>query len=248
MRKTKLSAGILGIITAAAAAVSLFVYASQDREGPEILFDESRQITYNSSMTHQELLEGVRAEDARDGDVSDTLQVEKVNELGAGAVITYVAMDRNYNVTKTERLLALEEDSAGDTPASVGAQPVTSTPAATAEPAEETVLPEETADTAEEEAARVQEMEEAIAALPPGSPEFRLSQHVVTLAAGSDFNSLEYVGSLTDDVDSSEDLHTRIQVAGEVDTSLPGTYELIYYVLDSDGNMSNEEVLEVIVE
>ncbi len=247
MKKTKIGAGILAIAAAASVVVAAVVYLAQDKEGPAILFDESRQILYSEGMTEEELLQGVSARDSRDGDVSDTLQVEKVNDLGDMAVVTYVAMDTHYNVTKEERVLNAaagggEEEASGSMPAQAvparESEP-TGTPAATPAPTEE---PE-----ADEESQRREQMEQEIAALPEGSPELRLSQHVVTISAGSEFNQLSYVESITDDVDTQDYLFTQIQISGTVDPSTPGTYTLTYYVADSSGNFSNEDVLEVTV-
>lgn len=112
MKKNKLGAGLLTVVTAAAVAASVAVYAGKDREGPKIILDESSLTAWHSGMTDEELLNGVRAEDAGDGDVSDTLRIEKVSELGEKAAVTYVAMDRHYNVTKEERFLPVEENPA----------------------------------------------------------------------------------------------------------------------------------------
>ena len=114
MKKTKLGAGLLVIITVAATAAAGAAYISRDREGPAIIFDESTQTSYYSGITEEELLDGVRAEDGRDGDVTDSLMVEKVNELGSQAVVTYVAMDSRYNVTKEERILEIDGGSGAE--------------------------------------------------------------------------------------------------------------------------------------
>ena len=70
---------------------------------------------------------------------------------------------------------------------------------------------------------------------------------MLSISAGSEFNQLAYVDSITDDLDTSDFLFTQIQIVGTVDTATPGTYSLTYYVYDSDGNISNEDVLEVTV-
>lgn len=250
MKKTKLGAGLLVIITVAATAAAGAAYISRDREGPAIIFDESTQTSYYSGITEEELLGGVRAEDSRDGDVTDSLMVEKVNELGSQAVVTYVAMDSRYNVTKEERILEIDGGSGAE---------VSPTPTPTPEPEnEETAATPETPtqavtvtptpmEDASEESQRTAQMEANIAALPAGSPALRLSQHVLSISAGSEFNQLAYVDSITDDVDTSDFLFTQIQIVGTVDTATPGTYSLTYYVYDSDGNISNEDVLEVTV-
>lgn len=250
MKKTKLGAGLLVIITVAATAAAGAAYISRDREGPAIIFDESTQTSYYSGITEEELLGGVRAEDSRDGDVTDSLMVEKVNELGSQAVVTYVAMDSHYNVTKEERILEIGSGSGAETTPTPTPppEPENEETAATPEtpPQAVTVTPVPTED-ASDESQRTAQMEANIAALPAGSPALRLSQHVLSISAGSEFNQLAYVDSITDDVDTSDFLFTQIQIVGTVDTATPGTYSLTYYVYDSDGNISNEDVLEVTV-
>lgn len=47
--------------------------------------------------------------------------------------------------------------------------------------------------------------------------------------------------------DSTSDLYRKIQITGTVDVNTPGTYELTYYVVDSNGNASNGAVLTIVV-
>ena len=79
-----------------------WMYVSQDRKGPEITIDESKKGSYTEEMTAEELLDGVKATDDKDGDVSDTLTVENVypNEQGDEVTVIYVAKDKSNNVTK----------------------------------------------------------------------------------------------------------------------------------------------------
>ena len=52
---------------------------------------------------------------------------------------------------------------------------------------------------------------------------------------------------ISDDADDRNSLFRNIQVEGEVDVSAEGTYELTYFVVDSDGNNSNAAQLKVTV-
>ena len=63
---------------------------------------ESKKNSYTSDMTTEDLLEGVKAVDKRDGDVSASLTVENVypNEKGDEVTVVYVAKDNSNNVTK----------------------------------------------------------------------------------------------------------------------------------------------------
>ena len=69
---------VVGAIDVVLLVVCLVLYLGKDRKGPEIFFDEERQIEYTEGMDEALLLEGVTAVDEKDGDVSDSLLVEDV--------------------------------------------------------------------------------------------------------------------------------------------------------------------------
>ncbi|MDO4332593.1 MAG: hypothetical protein Q4C58_07865 [Eubacteriales bacterium] len=90
-------------------AVCIFLLARQDRTVPVISFSEE-PVIYSESMNEDQLLEGVTATDDADGDVSDTLVIEKIAETSDGKVIvTYAALDSSNNVAKVSRILPVEE-------------------------------------------------------------------------------------------------------------------------------------------
>lgn len=90
-------------------AVCVFLYVRQDRAVPVISFSED-PIVYSESMDEEQLLEGVTAMDDEDGDVSDTLVIEKIAETSDGKVIvTYAALDGSNNVAKVSRILPVEK-------------------------------------------------------------------------------------------------------------------------------------------
>lgn len=80
-----------------------------DRNPPQITFDNDEAI-YEEGMTEEELLEGVSAEDDVDGDVSDSIKIEKIykdvdgNKVG----VVYVAKDTGNNVTKRCRTFKIQ--------------------------------------------------------------------------------------------------------------------------------------------
>jgi len=99
-----------GIITGICAAdvillaVSVALYVHQDRTVPVISFS-ANDIVYEQGMDESMLMEGVSATDDRDGDVSDTLLIEKISNTAKGDVIvTYAAMDSANNVAKASRV------------------------------------------------------------------------------------------------------------------------------------------------
>ena len=132
---------LMASVAIGATGILGWLYMRQDRKGPEITIAESKKNSYTSDMTTEDLLEGVKAVDKRDGDVSASLTVENVypNEKG------------------------------------------------------------------------------------------------------------DEVTDIQDDKDSTSDLYRKIQITGTVDVNTPGTYELTYYVVDSNGNASNGAVLTIVV-
>lgn len=95
---------ILGCVVSAALLAGTFMFMTkQDKEGPDIkLTADKRTLAYNEKMTESELLEAFQAVDKEEGDVTDSLMVEKVTWQSGDetARIVVAAMDSQYNVTK----------------------------------------------------------------------------------------------------------------------------------------------------
>lgn len=84
-------------------ALSVYMFMQVDRTAPMITFEEN-EIVYKSDMDMEKLLEGVTAYDAVDGDVSESLIIEKVSITAEGeAIVTYAALDSANNVVKEAR-------------------------------------------------------------------------------------------------------------------------------------------------
>ena len=219
-----------------------WLYMRQDRKGPEITIAESKKNSYTADMTTEDLLEGVKAVDDRDGDVSSSLTVENVypNEKGDEVTVVYVAKDNSNNVTKVTYHMTSEGNLMGFTSETKTSSDNTDTDADTDSEDEEE--PEMT----EEEKAQERE-EEKIDQLNPQDPRFYLNTYYVEIAKGTQIDRLSYVKDIQDDKDSTSDLYRKIQITGTVDVNTPGTYELTYYVVDSNGNASNGAVLTIVV-
>ena len=73
-------------------------------ESPTIHFDKD-EIEVSTKATDEELLQGVTANDAEDGDVTDSLMVERIASLDGKNTITvsYVAFDSQNHVTRASR-------------------------------------------------------------------------------------------------------------------------------------------------
>ena len=233
--KRKLLFFALGILCMAFSATAVFLVVDRDKTGPVIAVPEDGSLTYVAGEDKKILLEGVTASDSEDGDVSDTLVIESIRPNGDRAVVTYTAVDHSHNASKSSCVVNYQTETEE----------------------EETIAGEKRLADSEDEAEELQEnsetkaqkdVEDAIADLPKESPRFRLSQHEVMLAVGEVFDYSQYISDITDDKDSREQLYGRIRLQGKVDTSKAGIYEISYFVVDSDKNQSNVEVLTVKVE
>ena len=81
-----------------------------------------------------------------------------------------------------------------------------------------------------------------------GTPVIKLTTHEVHIEAGGDFYTMDYVEDAEDDKDTKEYLYDNMFLDSVYDKSKVGTYELIYFCVDSDGNRSNSAKLKLYVE
>lgn len=234
---------MLFLACAALLAGNVVVYIGEDRNGPEISVPQE-EIAYVAGTDTSALLNGVTAQDDRDGDVTDTVTIESIipNADQTGASVVYVAKDSKNNVTKETRTILYSTD-ANQAAAQAAAEQVAADQAA-AEQAAQGDAAGESAQTTDDGAAQ---NEAAIAALSAESPRFYLTQYSVELERGAELNELSYVQDISDDEDSRDELYQGIRISGEVDTNTPGEYTLEYHVVDSDGNNSNVAQLRVTV-
>ena len=239
---------MLFLACAALLAGNVVVYIGEDRNGPEISVPQE-EIAYVAGTDTSALLNGVTAQDDRDGDVTDTVTIESIipNADQTGASVVYVAKDSKNNVTKETRTILYSTDAnqaAAQAAAEQAAADQAAQDQAAAEQAAQGDAAGERAQTTDDGAAQ---NEAAIAALSAESPRFYLTQYSVELERGAELNELSYVQDISDDEDSRDELYQGIQISGEVDTNTPGEYTLEYHVVDSDGNNSNVAQLRVTV-
>lgn len=238
-----------------------FMKVSEDNTPPEIQFQDN-EIVYTAGDSYDGLLDGVTATDNKDGDVTASLVVESVypNEDGETATIVYVARDSSNNVGKANKVVtyrasaedqtATEDDASEETAdTSTDTQPsatpeVTDTPAPTP-----STTPDATDETDEEASDDSEESGDSTDDLSAEAPRIKLTTSRVTIKKGESINRISYVESVTDDKDSKDTLYKRIEISGDTfDKDTPGTYEQIYYVIDTDGNRSNEAKLTIVVQ
>lgn len=100
-----------------------------------------------------------------------------------------------------------------------------------------------------DEAAAEKEKQTAEAdAMPAQNPRIYLSDYLVKVPVGTSIDLLSYVSEIKDDSDDVYALWRKVQITGEVNSAVPGTYKCTYYVIDSQNNISNNAVLTVVVE
>ena len=218
---------------------------NEDRVGPEIVFPEGEVELIEGD--DEILLEGVKAIDDIDEDVSSTLLISGIypNTEETEAKVVYLAKDKSNNVTTATRSVkykatGVKEQAVNDveTPEEELEQDLL--PMTDDEETEVTPTPEVTA-TPEPEVTEEPEVN-------PEAPKVVLTKARDTVTRGTTINRLLYVQDITDDEDEREYLFRQIQINGDVDTTTTGEYEVTYHVVDSDGNRSEDVKLVVIVE
>ena len=84
--------------------------------------------------------------------------------------------------------------------------------------------------------------------MPDQNPRIYLTDYLIKVPVGTSVDLLSYVSEIKDDSDDVYTLWRKVQITGEVNSAVPGTYKCTYYVIDSQNNISNNAVLTVIVE
>ena len=109
---------VLNIILIAACVVLLL---GRDRKAPAVSFSENDLIYYNG-IDNEKLLQGVTAMDAKDGDVSDRIVVEKIvqNKNENRAVVYYAVTDLDGNAAKASRVFEAVKESTGNAMKDIG--------------------------------------------------------------------------------------------------------------------------------
>jgi len=258
---------IIGGIDIVLLAVCLFLYLGKDRTPPVISFGENLA-GYEEGMDEALLLQGVTAVDEKDGDVSDSLLVEKIaGTNGKEVIVTYVARDSANNVGKASRMFTttgsneeadvlpvmgegLEEGKG--TEESGMSESETEGEGESSSEAEEDRNEEEGDDAngenagddgrQEEQGERGERGEEPQAG---PNPVLVMNGDVVNTKMGTAPNWGQVIAVMSDDRDDYNTLYNNLKLEGHVDLNAAGEYPVRLYTVDSDGNRS--EVRELVV-
>lgn len=246
--------GIVGLMVCACVFLGgtvIFLQMKEDKKPPTIQFQENG-VTYVAGDAYDSLLAGVTAFDDRDGDVTDTLVVESVypEENEKKATVIYVARDKSNNIGKAKREIAYqgnENTALFDADEEIGDGETESGTAVTESSLNGTGV--QNIGNINVDNGNNAEVDVQYEGVQDANPHIKLTTDHVSIKAGDSINRITLVDSITDDKDDSDQLWGSIRIVGdEFDSNVPGVYEQIYYVVDSDGNRSNEEMLTITVE
>lgn len=228
------------MIAAAAALLILLITAvvilKGDGTGPSITIPSG--IEYHKGMSDSELLNGVTAEDSKDGDVSDTLIVESVIILSSGdsVKITYAAKDKHNNITQKSIIL----------PYKAPAEEPTKSPEKPADNKESSKeAGNETPHAQEETTTGYPEETTPVQTESPDAPVLYLTKIEDWIKKGSQVNWIKYVSDITDDKDERNALFQSIMIDNYPDMNTVGDYDMQFYCKDSDGNFSPKITLHI---
>jgi len=242
---------VTGLLTAgciALAGAGYMTYKNQDRTAPEMKVDQSKKIAYTEGEDYGKLLEGVTAQDNKDGDLTSEVFVEKVVPVSKKkAVVYYGVTDKAKNVGTASREVTYQaaedsdvaEDIAQDTASEEVSEDTTQKTKKKSKKAKTKKIAEEkkAEDTVQDAAAADQQSE---ALQPNGTrPAMKLAEEAKTIARGTSFNALNEVTDAVDDKDDRDTLFRGLHIDGNYNVNQAGTYTLQYYVQDSDGNTSD---------
>ena len=251
---------VTGLLTAgciALAGTGYMTYKNQDRTVPEIKVDQSEKIAYTEGEDYGKLLEGVTAQDDKDGDLTSEVFVEKVVPVSKKkAVVYYGVTDKAKNVGTASREVtyqaAEDSDAAEDTAQDTASEDTTQKTDEKSEKktkkkskkakAKKTAEEKKAEDTAQDAAtADQQNGDQQSAVLQPNGtrPAMKLAGEAKTIARGTSFNALNEVTDAVDDKDDRDTLFRGLHIDGNYNVNQAGTYTLQYYVQDSDGNTSD---------
>jgi flagellar biosynthesis GTPase FlhF len=246
---------VTGLLTAgciALAGAGYMTYKNQDRTAPEIKVDQSEKIAYTEGEDYGKLLEGVTAQDEKDGDLTSEVFVEKVVPVSKKkAAVYYGVTDKAKNVGTASREVtyqaAEDSDAAEETAQDTASEDTTQKTDEKSEKktkkkskkakAKKTAEEKKAEETAQDAAAADQQSE---ALQPNGTrPAMKLAEDAKTIARGTSFNALNEVIDAVDDKDDRDTLFRGLHIDGNYNVNRAGTYTLQYYVQDSDGNTSD---------
>ena len=272
-RKKKIAFVLISVVFAIIcfAALRIYQHFINDNAYPVITFEKGTP-SFSTSATESELLKGVTATDAEDGDVTDSVIVAGYSRMigDANVKVEYVAFDSNNHVTQATRVvhftdyksphftlslpLVCKESDVENIINAVGAVDdidgdlsskvkVIVTDKSTLSKNGEHTLEFRVTNSLGETVYLPVSLE--IVNSSYNTAKITLKDYLVYIKKGSEFNAENYVVSYLRDGNLQEDA-SGLRIESDVDTSTPGTYEVTYRY--GNGSSSSYTKLVVIVE
>lgn len=230
---------------------AFFVSVTKDKKAPVISVSE-KEITYVEGAGYDSLLEGVTAEDNRDGDVTGNIFVDRVIPMAGNekAIVYYAVADKSNNVGTAKRTVKYSLDGTG----------IDKTDD------EKKEEPEEADQNGQEpENTQGPENEPVQGLYPPdpvdtsaGKPVVQVKAQQTTVAAGSVVNLMDFINQIHDADMSNENhdymfAHVSITVDGAQSSSTfnanaAGSHEIQYMAGNRNGAVSEPTVMTLIVQ
>lgn len=231
---TAVLSGVAGLFLVAAVAGMVL----QDRTAPVISLEGKNTLTYTEGDSYGELLKGMKAEDNKDGDVTESIRVSNIYVTSTNrAMVIYVAKDHANNVGKLKREVRYQEAaSVTDT--------IEDTEENSPEEAQESAATNTTpAQNHAGAASQAQNTQGQTAA--QNGPRIIMLQTEATLKIGETFNIYRYIERAVDE--NGNDISRSMHVDGTYDMTRAGVYELKLYVINGAGVRSQTETFTLTV-
>lgn len=228
---------LLSVATLILGAISVTSVLAEDRKAPEITVPAADMVYYELD-DQSTLLVGVTATDNRDGDISANVRIYDVAVIDGNqrALVTYAVYDSSYNLGKATKVVSYVAGKNG--PNMIGTE--SSLEDGIVDMVED--LPEETTEATTEATTEEPGFEDPVMES-DGDPVIKLVTHYETIEVGGYFYSMDYVEDIVDDYDDTDYLYANTYMDGYYDVEVEGEYELTFYCVDSDGNVSNQAKL-----
>lgn len=208
---------LAGIVTAMLFCALIYIVIGEDKTAP-VIMQENKNLVYKDGEDENLLLNGIKAEDDVDGDVTSSIMIGDIVTMPdkEAAKITYLAKDTSNNVGVLDIVVPFEASTANSSKTEAAAL--------------------KTADEQQEVNQQQEKAEDKI-------PVISLTTTEAELKTGEDFQPEKYIKDIKDDKDSIQTLLQNITVTGDYDTAKSGTYVLLITTRDSDGNKSEGATL-----
>lgn len=222
---------VLSVLSVLALAGAVTGILLRDNTAPVISLEGKNALTYTEGDDVSVLLKDMRAEDDKDGDVTDSLRVSNIYVTSKNrAMVVYVAKDEANNIGKLKREVKYMQKE-------VVVEEVTEAQEETASETEQTTetAAENNAQSSTPEATQEETTE----------PRVIMLQNEATLKVGETFSIYRYVERAVDA--NGNDISRSMHVEGTYDTNAAGVYQLQIYAWDANQVRTNVETFTLTV-